>query len=325
MSQQIEKATELMNEFGKSKIPFLFVIDYEMNKPLVYNLADVNSNIIKYDVLGIRNYEAGQCSNKNITLDKFPISYDRYKSAFNFVKHEIETGYTYLTNLTFPTRIKINLDLQELFNISQAKFKLYIENKYVVFSPEEFVRIENGIISSFPMKGTIDASIANAQEIILSDQKEIAEHTTIVDLIRNDLSIVAKDVYVKKFRYIDKIVTSGKILLQISSEICGTLPENYEEQFGNIIFSILPAGSISGAPKRKTVEIISKAEISPRGFYTGVFGLYDGKSLYSAVMIRFIEKTGNEMIYRSGGGITYLSNAEMEYQELIDKVYVPIS
>jgi para-aminobenzoate synthetase component I len=173
------------------------------------------------------------------------------------------------------------------------------------------------------MKGTIDAAIENAEEVILSDKKEYAEHCTIVDLIRNDLSMVAKDVFVNKFRYIDKIKTHEKELLQVSSRICGKLGEDYYKRIGDIIFSLLPAGSISGAPKKKTIEIIKKVEGYDRGYYTGVFGCFDGTKLDSGVMIRFIEKINGELFYKSGGGITVYSDPKSEYQELIDKVYVP--
>ena len=87
---------------------------------------------------------------------------------------------------------------------------------------------------------------------------------------------------------------------------------------------LLPAGSISGTPKRKSVEIIEAIEGYERGFFTGVFGVYDGKSLDSAVMIRFLEKTDEGYVFKSGGGITLLSDAFQEYDELCDKVYVPV-
>lgn len=175
------------------------------------------------------------------------------------------------------------------------------------------------------MKGTIDADIPGAAEAILNDEKEKAEHITIVDLIRNDLSLVADHVYVSKFRYIDKLKTSHKDLLQVSSEITGTLPPDYHSRIGDILVSLLPAGSVSGAPKQKTVQVIAEAEQEKRGYYTGVFGYFDGHLLDSGVMIRFIEQCNNQLYFRSGGGITTQSDAKTEYQEAIDKVYVPLT
>jgi len=89
--------------------------------------------------------------------------------------------------------------------------------------------------------------------------------------------------------------------------------------------ALLPAGSVSGAPKPKTITIIAQAEQEKRGYYTGIFGYFDGTKLDSGVMIRFIEQADNQLYYRSGGGITTQSDAQTEYQEAIDKVYVPVT
>lgn len=309
-----------MNKFGKEKIPFLFIIDFELENAFVFPISDLDKENVHFKI----NHKQEQILTKEIKFRKTPVNFNIYKKSFDYVNEEIKKGNSYLTNLTFPTEININLSLEEIFIFSNAKYKLLFKNEFVVFSPETFVKIEDGIISSYPMKGTIDAGITNAKEILLNDEKELAEHITIVDLIRNDLSIVAKNVYVDKFRYIEKIKTNEKELFQVSSKIVGELEQNYNEKIGEIIFSLLPAGSISGAPKKKTIEIIKSAEIDNRGFYTGVFGIFDGNNLDSAVMIRFIENKNGKLIYRSGGGITYLSDVNLEYQELIDKVYVPI-
>ncbi|MCX7797751.1 MAG: aminodeoxychorismate synthase component I [Melioribacter sp.] len=323
MTKKNNFAIDLMNEYGKNKIPFLFIIDFEMERPIVLKLTEIDKSEILYE-FGNESCKKNSIS-KEILLKKFPVSYEIYKSVFDKVYKEIYSGNTYLINLTFPTRIELNLSLKELFEISRAKYKLYYKNEFLVFSPETFVKIKDGKIFSYPMKGTIDASIPDAENIILNDEKEIAEHNTIVDLIRNDLSMVSRNVRVSKFRYIDKLMTNDKILLQVSSEIVGELQKDYLENLGNIIFSLLPAGSISGAPKKKTVEIIKNVELDKRRYYTGIFGLFDGKDLDSAVMIRFIENRDGNLYYRSGGGITFLSNPELEYKELIDKVYVPIN
>jgi para-aminobenzoate synthetase component I len=220
--------------------------------------------------------------------------------------------------------LKPILSLEEIFQISSAPYKIYLKDKFVCFSPETFVKIRDAKIYSYPMKGTIDAGIENADQIILTDSKEIAEHNTIVDLIRNDMSLVAENVVVEKFRYLSHIQTNNKNLWQVSSEISGDLPKNYTENIGDILFALLPAGSISGAPKKKTLEIIEKTEQYERGFYTGVFGIFDGKNLDSCVLIRFIENQNGQLIYKSGGGITFMSEAEKEYDEMLKKVYVPV-
>jgi para-aminobenzoate synthetase component 1 len=257
-------------------------------------------------------------------LKKQPVSYNNYLKAFENVIGNIISGNSYLVNLTFPTFIDTDSTLEEIFLSSVAKYRLLYHNQFVVFSPEIFIRIENGEIKSFPMKGTIDASVYDAKNVILKNEKEMAEHNTIVDLIRNDLSIFAHDVRVTRYRYIDEIITNENALLQVSSEISGRLPEGFECHLGDIVMSLLPAGSVTGAPKKETLRIIKESERYERGWYTGVFGVFDGKKLDSGVMIRYIENNSGRLVYKSGGGITYLSNPEKEYEEMISKVYVPV-
>jgi para-aminobenzoate synthetase component I len=325
-SLNINEAVQKMNELGRTKTPFLFVIDYEMKQPIVLTLEEVEAQNIFYKINEKTNFSFGKSPyEKPLYLEKFPISFSEYEYSFDIVKNHLLRGDSFLTNLTKPTPIKINLSLQEIFQRSRAKYQLYFQDKFVLFSPEIFVKIEDGIISSHPMKGTISADIPDAENVILNNKKELAEHTTIVDLIRNDISMVAEKVWVEKFRYISKIHTHEGDLLQVSSEICGQLPADFADNIGTLLFKLLPAGSICGAPKPQTLAIIKEAENYDRGYYTGVFGIFDGKNLDSSVMIRFIEKQADgSLIFKSGGGITAFSDARSEYQEMIDKVYLPI-
>jgi len=313
-----------MNRLASGGIPFLFIIDYDLNSAMVIPEAECESHGIFYNIRGITNCSSLPHS-EQITINKYPVPFGDYLEAFSYVQDQIHKGNSYLVNLTFPTPVKINKSLSELFKGSVAPYKLLYKDQFLVFSPESFVRVSNGKISTFPMKGTIDASVENAEKKLLENEKETAEHATIVDLLRNDLSRVAGNVRVEKYRYIDKINTSGKSILQMSSAISGDLPDDYLKTLGDIILELLPAGSISGAPKKATLEIIAAAEKYNRGFYTGIFGIFDGRNLDSGVMIRFIENRNGQMIYKSGGGITAKSDPKEEYQELIDKIYVPLN
>ncbi len=321
-----QQAIQKMNDLGSQAKPFFFVIDYEMKQPIVLTLEEVEQANIFYKINDKTNFSFGKSPyEKPLYLEKYPISFQEYLKSFDFVKQAMLRGDSFLTNLTKPTPIKINLSLQEIFQRSRAKYQLYFKDKFVLFSPEIFVKIENGIISSHPMKGTISADIPDAEAVILNDKKEFAEHTTIVDLIRNDISMISEKVWVEKFRYISRIHSHDGDLLQVSSEICGKLPADYQAQIGTLLFKLLPAGSICGAPKPQTLAIIKEAENYDRGYYTGVFGIFDGKDLDSSVMIRFIEKQEDgRLTFKSGGGITVFSDAKSEYQEMIDKIYLPI-
>lgn len=301
-----------------SKEPFVFIIDFEMKKPLIWKLSETDPQQLLFDFNGMNQ-------DGDARIQPHPIPLETYKNKFELVTDHLQYGDSFITNLTVRTRIDSNLGLRELYDVSKAKYKLWLKDSFLIFSPETFVRIHDGMIFSYPMKGTIDASIPGAEERILADKKEMAEHVTIVDLIRNDLSMIASDVKVSRFRYVDRISAQGKDLLQVSSEIRGKLLPEFSVDPAGAFLSLLPAGSVSGAPKPRTLDIIAEAEGEERGYYTGICGVFDGLTLDSGVMIRFIEQSGPHLYYRSGGGITTQSDVILEYQEVLDKIYVPIN
>ena len=314
-----------MNHLAANGKAFVFIINYKANGGYLIEKDNIDEKFIQFDFSNASPLP----SSTKIKWKIEAINFEKYKERVEFVKKQICLGNSFLCNFTQPTKVKSNLLLKQIYQNSCARYKLWFKNdfstEFLTLSPETFIKIKGRKIASFPMKGTIDANLPNAAEQILNDKKESAEHATIVDLIRNDLSIVAENVEVTRYRYIDRIETNKGALLQVSSEICGDLPHNFHAHLGDIIFALLPAGSISGAPKQKTMWIIENAEGYERGFYTGICGHFDGKNLDSAVMIRFIEQKNGELTFKSGGGITAQSNIESEYQELIQKVYVPMS
>lgn len=309
---------EKLNSYGKQREPFFFCISYDLSQWEVIKLSSL-SNDIKYQLDNIHIK-----SNNLIKLEKDFISKNEYKTKFDKIQYQIKNGNTYLTNLTAQTKIKTSKSLEELYDISQARFKVYFKDEFICFSPERFIQCKDNKIFTYPMKGTIDANIDNAKEKILNDKKELAEHTMVVDLLRNDLSIVSSNVNVDKFRYCETIDAGNKQLIQVSSQISGNLQDDWQDNIGDILTSILPAGSITGTPKKQTVKIIDEIEGYNREFFTGIFGVFDGENLDSSVMIRFIQKDKNGYLtYKSGGGITCDSEISKEYQEMIDKVYIP--
>lgn len=313
------------NKMATQRIPFFFLINFEKTSFCISQQDEAADQNILFDIKGQSNsafHPIGKMGNAKLKLH--PMSKEKYGKAFKIVQRNLLEGNSYLTNLTFPTPIETKASLKTIFCLSQAPYKLLFDDQFAVFSPECFIKIQDDFIYSYPMKGTIDASLPNAARMLIEDYKERAEHVTIVDLIRNDLSMVASNVEVTKFRYIDHLKTNRKNLLQVSSEIRGTLNKNWRNNLGELLLQLLPAGSISGAPKKQTIQIIEEAEQQKRGWFTGIFGFFDGKNLDSAVNIRFIEKTSEKGLqFRSGGGITIFSDEEKEYNEMLDKVYVP--
>ncbi len=310
-----------MDELGKSRTPFLFVVSYDQSKIFVKPLGQLDDDIF-YKLESWRNYPV-QKRTKDFSFSKSPVDFKTYKKALDKILEEIRSGNAYLINLTFKTPIETNFSLKEVFIYARAKFKLYYKDKFICFSPERFVEIEENTIATYPMKGTTDANLPDAKKKILADEKEMAEHVMIVDLMRNDLGIIGSEVKVEKFRYVEKIKAGKKELLQVSSKITAKLPNNWRDNIGTLLEQLLPAGSITGTPKKSTVNIIKDVENFDRDFYAGVFGVFDGKSLRSGVMIRFIEKEAKQLYYKSGGGITIDSDAKSEYDELVDKIYLP--
>lgn len=321
-----KEATERINELGAQKSPFLFVIDYGMEHSYVSLLEEINKEEILYSFPSWNNSpEVAETHDADKVLWKtYPEAPEIYKRKFDIIQKYQNAGDSFLANLTCCIPVHTNLDLRQIYMRSEAMYKLWFNSRFVCFSPEIFIRIENGIISGYPMKGTIDATLPQAEKILMSDEKEAAEHATIVDLIRNDLSKIASEVCVPRYRYADRLHTNKGDILQTSSRIEGKLPADYRLHIGDIIFSQLPAGSITGAPKKRTVEIINEAEDYDRGFYTGVMGICCDGQLESAVMIRYIEQENDKMFFKAGGGITARSRWKNEYEEVIQKAYVPI-
>ncbi len=307
-----------INTLAKQRKPFLFISDFKAENLKVVLLKNLLEEDVEFQI-----EKKSSLNNSIKPLKKYPQSFEKYKKKFDYVLEKIKSGETYLLNLTQETKIQTPYTLKEIYSQTNAEFKLRYKNQFVCFSPERFVKIQNNKIHTYPMKGTIDASLPDAKRKILANEKELAEHIMVVDLLRNDLSIKAKNVLVEEFRFVQEIEAGDKKLLQVSSHISGELDENWHENLGDILESLLPAGSISGTPKKSTLKIISEVEGYERGCFTGVFGLYDGETFDSGVMIRFIEKTEQSYVYKSGGGITLESDARAEYDELLDKIYLP--
>ncbi len=313
---------EKVANYAKAGEPFLFLIDFKGERPFVCRHSEAKEHGLFFEIEALPSW--GEHKNIKPQMEVQPVDRTLYARAFRKVLRHIRHGDTYLLNLTFPSEISLDCSLEEIFYLAQAPYKLYKKDEFVVFSPECFVQIRDGFIYSYPMKGTISAALENAEEKLLNNEKEKWEHNTIVDLLRNDLSMVARHVQLTRYRYVERIDTNRGSLLQTSSEIRGELPADWRNRLGELLLKLLPAGSVSGAPKQKTVQIIEDAEIVARGYYTGVFGYFDGENLDSAVNIRFVEQREGKMYYRSGGGITFHSREEEEYRELISKIYVPL-
>ncbi len=321
-----QQVRENMNRSAQRGEEFLFGVDFELREGFFVARPREQSEIL------FKTHEVSNAPEKAFPKEHHPhleilhSDKEAYLKKFATIRQGLLRGDSFLANLTECTPIATNCTLEEIFYRSQSPYKLLLPDRLVCFSPESFVRILNGRIHSYPMKGTIDATLPDAEKTLMDDYKELCEHYTIVDLIRNDLNMVARHVRVDRFRYIDRLKTLRGEILQTSSDVTGDLEEGWQAHLGDLIFRLLPAGSISGAPKPATLDLIRRAEGQPRGFYTGIFGYFDGRELDSAVMIRYIERNPHgQYFFRSGGGVTIHSRAEAEYDEILTKIYLPIA
>jgi para-aminobenzoate synthetase component 1 len=303
--------------WGEKGIPFVFLVDYSLEKAWAGTEKEATELGIffEFDAIGLQS--------EQVFFQKTPLSFESYESKFNQVQAALKRGDSFLLNLTAETPIETSLTINQIFEKADAPYKLLVKDQFTCFSPETFVRINGDEIASYPMKGTLEVNSDTSASHLQNDPKEKAEHATIVDLIRNDLSKVAFPIRVEKYQYIDKVKTNSGELWQMSSKITGDLMPELRGKYGSILLELLPAGSITGAPKKATMQIIQEAEQYERGFYTGIMGKFDGKSFNSGVMIRFIEKQADKLVFKSGGGITVFSDVKKEFDELIQKVYLP--
>ena len=254
-----------------------------------------------------------------------------YQKKIQEIKHYLKIGETYQINYSNPIQYKYKKSKFDLYmylrDIAKPANGIYLNtgmNEILSLSPEKFFEINNHIIHTYPIKGTINRSPILTEDIqlktqLMNSKKDKAEHLMIVDLLRNDLgkiceygSIKVKDLYkIKSFETIHHMET----------DVYGTLFENIE--FKDIIKALFPSGSITGAPKEHSMEIIDRVENYNRGIYTGSIG-YLSKNGYMNfnVAIRTMYFNDNNGIYPVGGGIVWDSNAEDERIEALNKAKI---
>ncbi|MBY0098628.1 aminodeoxychorismate synthase component I [Mesobacillus maritimus] len=265
-------------------------------------------------------------------LSEWIPSIDRlqFDSAIQSIKHSIEKGDTYQTNYTLRMNSQFGGDeiayFETLKRAQSSNYCAYVqtgEHSIISASPELFFRLEGTELTTRPMKGTIKRgnSLAEDQENaswLYHSEKDRAENVMIVDLLRNDLGIIAEtgSVRVDKLFEIEQYPT----VHQMTSTIKAKVPET--TQLSDIFKALFPCGSITGAPKISTMEIIADIETMPREVYCGAIGyMTPNKEAVFNVPIRtvLIEHETGKATYGVGGGVTWDSTSEGEYHEVLAK------
>lgn len=262
-------------------------------------------------------------------LPETTVCYRDYKRAIDKIKRQIAKGNTYQVNYTYDWLLGSEVPGFDLYRSILPKqttpYNAYIKNKWeeiLSFSPELFFELNGNVIRTKPMKGTVKRGVDKKEddkniEFLKNDIKNRAENVMIVDLLRNDLGKIAKTGSVK----VDKLfeIETHKTVHQMTSEIRAEIKENttlYE-----IFEAIFPCGSVTGAPKISTMDIIDKIESGNRRVYCGAIGLISPAKCIFSVPIRILQRENGEKLYkyRVGGAVVWDSTAKEEWAETLTK------
>ncbi|WP_347095839.1 aminodeoxychorismate synthase component I [Streptococcus salivarius] len=258
-------------------------------------------------------------------------SAEEYKAAIEHIHHHIRQGDTYQVNYTVQLQQNLTADPFAIYNrlvVEQnAHYNSFIQHddvSIISISPELFFKKDGDKLTTRPMKGTTNRGLTTETDLaqarwLAQDQKNRSENMMIVDLLRNDMNRISKigSEDVKSLCQVEQYST----VWQMTSTIETQLLTN--RSLCDVFQALFPCGSITGAPKIATMEIIKKVEKQPRGVYCGAIGILvpQGPSIFN-VAIRTLQMKETKAIYGVGGGITWDSNWESEYEETKQKAAV---
>lgn len=258
-------------------------------------------------------------------------SAEEYKAAIEHIHHHIRQGDTYQVNYTVQLQQNLTADPFAIYNrlvVEQnAHYNAFIQHddvSIISISPELFFKKDGDKLTTRPMKGTTNRGLTTETDLaqarwLAQDQKNRSENMMIVDLLRNDMNRISKigSEDVKSLCQVEQYST----VWQMTSTIETQLLTN--RSLCDVFQALFPCGSITGAPKIATMEIIKKVEKQPRGVYCGAIGILvpQGLSIFN-VAIRTLQMEETKAIYGVGGGITWDSNWESEYEETKQKAAV---
>ena len=251
-----------------------------------------------------------------------------YQEAIETIHHHIRQGDTYQVNYTVQLSQELKSDPFAIYNRlvveQKAHYNAFIQHDDVSIlsiSPELFFEQDDRLLTTRPMKGTTRRGLTNQADLqeaawLKADPKNRAENMMIVDLLRNDMNRISEigSEQVTRLCQVEQYSTVWQMTSTIESRL------RSEIDLVQTFRALFPCGSITGAPKISTMEIIQKTEKAPRGVYCGTIGILlpKGKQIFN-VTIRTLQMQGNQAIYGVGGGITWDSKWEAEYQETKQK------
>jgi anthranilate synthase component 1 len=255
-------------------------------------------------------------------------SKQEYISIIEKAKEHIKEGDIFQIVPSNPISAEIEGSLLDTYRVlrttNPSPYMFYFSSNDIEIagaSPETLVKLHNGTLYTFPLAGTRPRGKNHEEDMafekdLLSDEKELAEHNMLVDLGRNDIGKVSKLGSVKVEKYLS--IERFSHVMHIGSTVSGKLRD--DKDVLDVINSILPAGTLSGAPKIRACEIISDLEKNKRGIYGGAIGYIAlSGNMDTCIAIRLAYKKKNHVFVRSGGGVVADSVPELEFQESLNK------
>ena len=309
----------------KQKIILITNIELDKDIRVEYEKALQRLNSIKELLYtGKKSFEGGKLLGEVTPL----FSKDEFSDMIGKAKHHIHEGDIF--QIVLSNRLQANFEgslfdtYRVLRTVNPSPYMFYFSGTDVEVagaSPETLVKLEDGILHTFPLAGTRPRGKSEKEDKeleteLLADEKELAEHNMLVDLGRNDLGKISKfgSVVVEKFHSIERY----SHVMHIGSTVRGEIRPEYDAL--NALEAVLPAGTLSGAPKIRACQLIEELENNKRGIYGGAIGYIDFTgNMDTCIAIRLAYKKNGKVFIRSGAGIVADSDPDKEYMESINK------
>jgi anthranilate synthase component 1 len=319
--------------FDNFRQKIILIVNISLSNPETeYNRATIE--LLQLEQL-IKNGKPKQEEKGRLKIEIKPLfSKNEYCNMVNKAKHHIKEGDIF--QIVLSNRFEADYEgsllntYRLLRTVNPSPYMFYFSSsdfEVAGASPETLVKLEDGILHTFPLAGTRPRGKTEKEDLeleqdLLSDEKELAEHNMLVDLGRNDIGKISKfgSVCVEKYHTIERF----SHVMHIGSTVRGEIRE--DKCALDAIDAVLPAGTLSGAPKIKACQLINDFENMKRGIYGGAIGYLDFTgNLDTCIAIRIAYKKNNKVFIRSGAGIVADSVAENEYQECINKAAAVIN
>lgn len=331
----MDSVERIVNEEGCTAVGFLAYEAAPAFDPALSTIADGDFPLLWFGLFKqpdeFDHLPIGRVTSPSKLSWRPSLTHDEYRSKIDAIHEYIQNGDTYQVNFSFRMRTNSEMNPPEVFDqlmtAQETRYAAFIDTgEWIILSasPELFFRLEGDLIESKPMKGTAARGLwydddCRKAEMLLTSEKERAENLMIVDMVRNDIGRVADigSVHVPALFALERYPT----VWQMTSTVCGRT----KAPLSGIFRALFPPASVTGAPKRRAMEIITELESSPRRIYTGTIGRIapDRRAQFSvAIRTLLFRRNDGRAEYGIGSGIVWDSERDGEWEECSIKARV---